>query len=567
MIRLHISLLVVAGLLLLLVGCAGHQAKSVTAKPEQQDEVAEALSAEGYHHFTNAVIYEQEGMYNDAVGEYQDALAYDPTSYDIRTSLGDLYLRLKRPDDCLSALLPIGEKQVETYMMIGEAYRQLGNSLQAKSAYQQALSLDSTNAEVNYQLSLWAASEGDLQESVDYLKTAAFSSNAPDLFAQIAQTYGGMQEFDSAAVYTRRAIQMGGNSPALVGQLAFHYSTAGMLDSAKVTLLQGVQDFPDEPRLWAQLVEVYDALDQTDSMRITAQKMLDLHTTDHAVYERIGEQLVRRGHMETAENCFKKALEIDPTSPMALFYLGRLAGETNRLDEANNYFELLREAEPDIPDGWLNQALTMVRQGDTTEALNLLDEALYNVRTERSAIRLAMSQMLVQTQQQDSALQILKGMILEGGDTLRALFNIGAIYEQTGRFDKAVESFELLLTIDSTYAQAQNYLGYMFADHNTRLDEALDLIEKAVAQDTTNGAYLDSYAWVLYRLGRYDDALVQIKKATAQITDDPIVTEHLGDIYFALGDVGEAMTAWEKALRLDPDNQELKDKVSAHSQR
>ena len=51
-----------------------------------------------------------------------------------------------------------------------------------------------------------------------------------------------------------------------------------------------------------------------------------------------------------------------------------------------------------------------------------------------------------------------------------------------------------------------NYIGYMLADANLRLEESLDLITKALDIEPGNGAYLDSLGWVQFRLGRLDDA-------------------------------------------------------------
>jgi tetratricopeptide (TPR) repeat protein len=148
-----------------------------------------------------------------------------------------------------------------------------------------------------------------------------------------------------------------------------------------------------------------------------------------------------------------------------------------------------------------------------------------------------------------------------GGDTVRALFQTGAEYEKMGNFDKAVEAFELLLTIDPDHDGALNFLGYMLADKGVRLNDALTMIQKAVKADPENGAYLDSYAWVLYKLGRYSEALAQIRKAIAKVPNDPVVFEHLGDIHAALGNTKEARDAWQKALAADPGNKGLQEKL------
>jgi tetratricopeptide (TPR) repeat protein len=265
---------------------------------------------------------------------------------------------------------------------------------------------------------------------------------------------------------------------------------------------------------------------------------------------------------DLAAECFHRALELNDASAPSLFFLGRLAAQDEQLDSAIQYFTDLSNVEPSLPDGWINLALIYSRQKSPEKARAVLNEALKSVTVGRDDVRFYLAQLLSDENQKDSAVTVLKGIIAEGGDTVRALFNIGATYEQMGEFDKSVQAFELLLASDSTHAQTLNYLGYMLADHNIRLDESLHMIQRAVAMDSTNGAYLDSYAWVLYRLDRYNDALAQIEKAVALMPDDPTVREHLGDIYFALGQKDNAHQAWERALALDPGNESLKDKLA-----
>ena len=63
-----------------------------------------------------------------------------------------------------------------------------------------------------------------------------------------------------------------------------------------------------------------------------------------------------------------------------------------------------------------------------------------------------------------------------------------------------------MLEMNPENAGAMNYLGYMLADRDVRLDEAYQLIKKAIDQDPNNGAYLDSLGWVYFRQGKLNEA-------------------------------------------------------------
>ena len=67
--------------------------------------------------------------------------------------------------------------------------------------------------------------------------------------------------------------------------------------------------------------------------------------------------------------------------------------------------------------------------------------------------------------------------------------------------------------------------------------------------------------WALYRLGDLNGALENLLKAQESIDDDPVVFEHLGDVYWDLGQLGRARSAWNRALELDPGNQDIQRKL------
>ena len=102
-----------------------------------------------------------------------------------------------------------------------------------------------------------------------------------------------------------------------------------------------------------------------------------------------------------------------------------------------------------------------------------------------------------------------------------------------------------------------NYLGYMNADRNVRVDEALRMIEKAVALDPENNAYLDSLGWAQFRVGRVEEAERNVRKSLAKGGKNAVVLEHLGDILKAQGRVADALDYWQKALVGEDDEGEL----------
>jgi Flp pilus assembly protein TadD len=122
------------------------------------------------------------------------------------------------------------------------------------------------------------------------------------------------------------------------------------------------------------------------------------------------------------------------------------------------------------------------------------------------------------------------------------------MFEREKNFDAAEKSFRKVLDSDANNAGAMNYLGYMFADRGVRLDEARQLISKALEIDPGNPAYLDSLAWVHYHQDQFDQAATELRDALDKMGDDPTVHDHLGDVYLKQGKIREAIQQWEASV-------------------
>ena len=129
------------------------------------------------------------------------------------------------------------------------------------------------------------------------------------------------------------------------------------------------------------------------------------------------------------------------------------------------------------------------------------------------------------------------------------------------RFDDMFKFLKKTLEIDPDHVDALNYLGYSYADRGIKLDEALELIKRAVILSPKSGYIRDSLGWVYFKKGMYKEALQEIKKATEIEKKDPVIFEHLGDVYKNLKNKKAAIKAWEKSLEFRGDEKGLKERI------
>ena len=135
----------------------------------------------------------------------------------------------------------------------------------------------------------------------------------------------------------------------------------------------------------------------------------------------------------------------------------------------------------------------------------------------------------------------------------------GIAHERLKQWDKAEPNFFKALELFPDQPQVLNYLGYSWVDMNIRLDEGLDLIQRAVDLRPSDGYIVDSLGWAFYRLDRFDDAVRELERAVGLMPNDPVLNDHLGDAYWRVGRKLEATFQWKHARAMEPDEKVLAD--------
>ena len=133
------------------------------------------------------------------------------------------------------------------------------------------------------------------------------------------------------------------------------------------------------------------------------------------------------------------------------------------------------------------------------------------------------------------------------------LYARGLYHERVDDIARAEADLRALLLREPDSVAALNALGYTLADRTDRLEEALTLIDRARLAEPDNAAIIDSYGWVLYRLGQLEPALEQLQRAWS-LQRDPEIGAHLAQVLLDLGREAQAREIYRQARELDPEN-------------
>ncbi len=239
------------------------------------------------------------------------------------------------------------------------------------------------------------------------------------------------------------------------------------------------------------------------------------------------------------------------------------AGLLDRLNQPELATEAYASIAPDDPafvDAERGRAETLSRSGKTEAAIEVLT-TLARTYPGMIDVQRQLGDLLRREEKYEAAITAYDAAIallgLTPGPRDWSLFYMRGIgHERQKRWDLANIDFRKALELQPDQPQVLNYMGYSMLERNENLDEALSMIERAVAAEPDSGYILDSLAWGYFQLARYDDAVVPMEKASLLEPLDPVVTDHLGDVYWAVGRTLEARFQWRRALSFEPEAKE-----------
>lgn len=253
------------------------------------------------------------------------------------------------------------------------------------------------------------------------------------------------------------------------------------------------------------------------------------------------------------------ALTLHPADTEIILMTAALLDQMDRHAPAIATYALVPSDDPGFPPAEMGRAEALRRSGEVETAIEVLS-SLARSHGNIAGVHVRLGDVLRTSERFDAARDAYSSALdlLPAEDPSRwfVLFTRAIAQHQLDAWDEAEVDLRAALALRPDQPQVLNYLGYSLVEEGVKLDEALDMIERAVAGDPQNGAIVDSLGWVYYRLARYDEAVVQLERAAELLPIDPIINDHLGDAYWAVGRQREAQFQWSRALSFEPEEDE-----------
>src|SRR3984893_3572407 len=413
--------------------------------------------------------------------------------------------------------------------LLGDAYTQTKDLSKAEQAYRKAVELDPSEMSHQRGLGQTLMAEEKFPDALAvYQKLADLMPDDADIYLRIAQIYREMHQLDHAEETLLKARQYAPGSLEVMYNEAMLYQAQGRYDDAIRVLSDAITGVKGQsavlPSRRRSLAILYQELGQLYKERQNYQAAaFTFNELGH-----LGDEEDRRARLLIMDT-YRAAKDL----PKAL--------QTGK-DALVKY--------PNDPGIRASQALLLGENEQTDEAVKMLRVQLTKSGADRDTyLNIAQvyerGKRYKEAEEAAQAAEVLPG---RPRDNEMVWFVLGAIYERQKFFDRAEDQFKKVLAVNPKNGSVLNYYGYMLGDLGQRLDEAVDLVQRALKEEPYNGAYLDSMGWIYYKQNKLGEAEATLRKAVERDSHDPTIHSHLGDVYAKLGRNELAASEWEKSL-------------------
>ncbi len=557
------------GLVLVLgLGCAS-RTRSFKGPGHDADWPIEADRAPAYEAFLKAERLGAQGEIDKAISALEKALAQDRKSPLILTRLAYAYTRKQdyvRAEQYARMALASDSEYRDALFLLGKLQTEQQKYPQAEATFRKLIALgpelnrESTYEELYITLAAMYV-EWKKPESAVFVLQELLAQNPNNYigYYYLGRVYSEMDQMKEALRAYEQSVEVNSTFSPGVKAMALIYEYEGNLAQAIKSFREALRMEPDNIDVRNHLGQLLLESQKYDAALKEFEAVLEQDPHETNALLRTGLIYFRSGSYENAHESFSRLLERLPTFDQVRYYLAIVLEKLGKPTRAIDQLKDIESKSTVYIEARLALAYLYEIKKKPGRTETVLLEGV-SKKPEASRLRAALASVLVKSKRYEQAVAVLKdGLALsEKDETL--WFSLGEIYDKMENLVLLEKCMRTVIEINADNASALNYLGYTFAEKGIRLDEAEQLIKRALEVKPEDGYINDSLGWLYFKRQRYEKAMKVLKKAMEKAPDEPVIMEHYADTLIKLAETQnqkryyrEAKDIYERASELSSD--------------
>jgi len=433
--------------------------------------------------------------------------------WDILLGMLEVYNKLNNTTEefkALEDLIELEPSNIQLKRMLAEFYIRMGEDEKSFEVYKDILETEPDNDEVRSRLASLLMNSEKIDEAISIYKSLLFAKDSSlESASALGFLYLRKQDFKEADKILYKIIKS---------------------DSVKLETKLEISS-------WIYFRE--ESEEATSLAKKLYKQITIMYPKDSRAFMYLSSLYARENSFDIAEKTFYEFIENERKNPVtnktSLFATesGRVCLANNNYEKAILFFEKAKEIYQNDLFLLFYLGFSYSRVGNHDASISCLESALSLNPTKEIAIDI--------------------------------INQLGMDYEEMKNHTKSDSLYELGLKLDPDNHLILNNYSYSLSERNLRLEVSEKMSKRALEFEPDNSAYLDTYGWILFKMRKYDDAIKYIKKALelrdAVGENASVLNEHLGDIYFEIGNKEKALYYWEEAIKTNPENQDITNKL------
>ena len=510
---------------------------------------------------------------------YMELYKLHTTNATVCFELAQLFAAENEADDAIFyAERAAGLEPDNKWMLMLQAtvYRNFSNEGKEIEVFEKLVKLDSLNPDYRFELALSQEQYERYDEAIATLEDLEKIVGITDVISeQKKQIYLQQGDLDKAVEEMEKLIKTYPKNMDYQGTLAQIYMVNGLEKEALKVYDKMLKTAPDDPRPNLDLAQYYK--EQRDFKKSIFHLKKAMQSPQLEIDKKIGVLLslydASVGDTALRAESYEMLdaiVEQNPNDPKGYAIYGDfLSRDLNNEEALKMYKKATRLEGGNIFDIW-EQILLIEIQAEMWDSLAVDGPEAVSLFPNRPLPYFFSGIAFNMTGQQSEAVDYLENGLnyVIGNPRLKEQFytQLADVYHRMEDHKQSDAYFEKVLTLNESNATALNNYAYYLSVRGEQLEKALKMSERSNALSADNAIFLDTWAWILYRMENYEKALEIIERAMkhgGQKSGE--VIEHYGDILYKNGMKERAVEQWRNAREAGGATPAIDEKINTQS--